>query len=189
MVDQKHRYGSNLRAYHTEWKKSRTNENFFYWLDHGEGRNFEVPTCSRERLEREQVRYLNREERQNYLVNIDKEGRLCWAKNGEKITTSIEYKDSVTGIVPNDDGTPAYARESLCSGSSSSPSSLFSRGSGSVDPAGEHYVNHDMERARGIKKIRHVSAAAILNQLLRGSVKPNSWIFVSTPLVILACFP
>jgi hypothetical protein len=30
MVDHKHRYGSNLRRYHVEWKKSETNENFFY---------------------------------------------------------------------------------------------------------------------------------------------------------------
>ncbi|GME22376.1 iq calmodulin-binding motif protein [Neofusicoccum parvum] len=178
MVDQKHRYGSNLRAYHAEWKKSGTHENFFYWLDHGEGRNFEMPTCSRERLEREQVRYLNREERQNYLVKIDKEGRLCWAKNGERITTSTQYKDSVNGIVPNDDGTPAYSRDSTSSSSSSSASSIFS--SGSVDdPEAEHYVNHDMQKAKGIKKIKHVSAAAVLNHLLRRSVKPNSWIFVA----------
>lgn len=30
MVDHRHRYGSNLRRYHVEWKKSGTNENFFY---------------------------------------------------------------------------------------------------------------------------------------------------------------
>ncbi|KAF4309684.1 hypothetical protein GTA08_BOTSDO02616 [Botryosphaeria dothidea] len=178
MVDQKHRYGSNLRAYHTEWKKSGTHENFFYWLDYGEGKNLEVPTCSRERLEKEQVRYLSREERQNYIVKIDKEGRLCWAKNGERITTSTEYKDSVNGIVPNDDGTPAYSRASSSSSSSSSASSILSTGSAN-DPEGEHYVNHDLENAKGVKKIKHVSAAAVLNHLLRRSVKPNSWIFVA----------
>lgn len=187
MVDQKHRYGSNLRAYHTEWKKSGTHENFFYWLDYGEGKNLEVPTCSRERLEKEQVRYLSREERQNYLVKIDKEGRLCWAKNGERITTSTEYKDSVNGIVPNDDGTPAYSRASSSSSSSSSASSIFSTGSAN-DPEGEHYVNHDLEKAKGVKKIKHVSAAAVLNHLLRRSVKPNSWIFVSQ-LPIASCLP
>lgn len=30
-VDLKHRYGSNLRTYHAEWKKSNSPENFFYW--------------------------------------------------------------------------------------------------------------------------------------------------------------
>ena len=44
MVDLKHRYGSNLRAYHAEWKKADTHENFFYWLDQGEGRSVEIPT-------------------------------------------------------------------------------------------------------------------------------------------------
>lgn len=30
-VDLKHRYGSNLRTYHAEWKNSNSPENFFYW--------------------------------------------------------------------------------------------------------------------------------------------------------------
>lgn len=127
---------------------------------------------------------MNREERQNYLVKIDKEGRLCWAKNGERITTSTQFKDSVNGIVPNDDGTPAYNRSSASSNSSSSSaSSVLS--SGSVDPEAEHYVNHDLEQAKGMKKIKHVSAAAVLNHLLRRSVKPNSWIFVSRTSAVI----
>lgn len=190
MVDQKHRYGSNLRAYHEQWKKASTHENFFYWLDKGEGRTFEHPTVSRERLEKEQVRYLSREERLNYMVRIDDEGRLCWAKNGERINTTTEYKDSVNGIVPVNDDTPAYgpngqllhdgqsknfrhSRSSSISSSSSNSSAEHS------DVEGEHYVNEDLDKAKGISKIKHVSAATILNHLLRSSVKPNSWIFVS----------
>ncbi|KAF3001325.1 hypothetical protein E8E13_005533 [Curvularia kusanoi] len=170
MVDQKHRYGSNLRAYHEEWKKAETHENFFYWLDKGEGRNFEHPTVSRERLEKEQVRYLSREERLNYLVKIDKEGRLCWAKNGERINTTTEYKDSVNGIVPVDDETPAYGPHGQL---------LHDGQREHSDVEGEHYVNEDLDRAKGLSKIKHVSAATILNHLLRSSVKPNSWIFVA----------
>ena len=89
MVDPKHRYGSNLRAYHDHWKNADTHENFFFWLDSGEGRRYEHPTVSRERLEAEQVRYLSREERMKYLVTVDSEGRLCWAKNGERINTNM----------------------------------------------------------------------------------------------------
>jgi hypothetical protein len=192
MVDQKHRYGSNLRAYHAEWKKAETHENFFYWLDKGEGKNFEHPTVSRERLEREQVRYLSREERLSYLVTIDNEGRLCWAKNGERINTTTAYKDSVNGIVPVDDDTPAFGPNGkvLFDGQSkvfkqrsgSGSVSSFSSSSSSLehsDVEGEHYVNEDLKSAKGISKIKHVSAATILNHLLRSSVKPNSWIFVS----------
>jgi hypothetical protein len=47
------------------------------------------------------------------------------------------------------------------------------------DHEGQHYVNHDMRNAKGIKKLKHVSAAMILNHLLQKSVKPNSWIFVA----------
>jgi hypothetical protein len=193
MVDQKHRYGSNLRAYHEQWKKAETHENFFYWLDYGEGKNFEHSTVSRERLEKEQVRYLSREERLSYLVTIDKEGRLCWAKNGERINTTPEYKDSVNGIVPVDDDTPAFGpngkilfdgqskvfnRGSRCSSLSSSSSDSSLEHS---DVEGEHYVNEDLDKAKGLSKLKHVSAATVLNHLLRSSVKPNSWIFVSHP--------
>ena len=81
MVDLKHRYGSNLRKYHAEWKARPTHENFFYWLDHGEGREVEVEKCSRERLEAMQVRYLGREERRFYEVVVDKDGKLVWRKD------------------------------------------------------------------------------------------------------------
>ncbi|KAI1605551.1 hypothetical protein PtrCC142_002263 [Pyrenophora tritici-repentis] len=189
MVDQKHRYGSNLRAYHEQWKKSDTHENFFHWLDNGEGRNYEHPTVSRSRLDTERVRYLSREERLNYLVTIDHEGRLCWAKNGNRINTTLEYKDSINSIVPVDDDTPAYGpKAKLHSGQSktfrrSSMISLSSSSSISESDAeaeeAEHYVNEDLDKAKGISKLKHVSAATILNHLLRSSVKPNSWIFVA----------
>ncbi|CAK7269130.1 hypothetical protein SEPCBS119000_003411 [Sporothrix epigloea] len=108
MIDVKHRYGANLRVYHEEWKRCDTSENFFYWLDYGEGRLLDTTACPRERLDREQVRYLSREERQYYQVKIDSKGRLCWAKNGALIDTTVEYKDSIHGIVPVDDPTPAF---------------------------------------------------------------------------------
>ena len=188
MVDQKHRYGSNLRAYHDEWRRSETTENFFYWIDYGEGKNFEHPTVSRERLEKEQVRYLSREERMQYLVEIDGEGRLCWAKNGERISTCPRFKDSVNGIVPSDDVTsPTFGPFGKLQGGEGRRSSVSSSGSSSTNASeqsgaeGEHYVNEDLQRAKGIAKIKYVSAATILNHLLRGSVKPNSWIFVSAP--------
>jgi hypothetical protein len=185
MVDQKHRYGSNLRAYHEQWKKADTHENFFYWLDRGEGKNYEHPTVSRQRLDSERVRYLSREERLNYLVTIDEQGRLCWAKNGERINTTPEFKDSVNGVVPVDDDTPAYGpKAKLHSGQSqmirrSSLISVSSSSSSASDAEAEHYVNEDLDKAKGISKIKHVSAATILNHLLRSSVKPNTWIFVS----------
>ncbi|KAK4947268.1 hypothetical protein LTR28_007653, partial [Elasticomyces elasticus] len=88
--------------------QAETDENFFYWLDYGEGKEVSLPDRPRKRLDEEQVRYLSREERQEYLVKIDNEGRLCWAKNGIRITTSPEWKDSMHGIVPTSDKTPSW---------------------------------------------------------------------------------
>ncbi|TVY59077.1 IQ domain-containing protein IQM6 [Lachnellula cervina] len=181
MVDLKHRYGSNLRTYHEEWKKSDTKENFFYWLDYGEGRFIDCSGCPRERLDREQVRYLSKEERMDYLVKIDKEGRLCWSKNGARIDTTEQYKDSIHGIVPVDDDTPAFtpAAAEASHGDSHSSSSSSSNGSENESVRADKYATPQFDKAKGVKKVKHVSAATIFNKLLRGSVKKNTWIFVA----------
>ena len=189
MVDLKHRYGSNLRTYHGEWKKSDTKENFFYWLDYGEGRYIDCQGCPRERLDREQVRYLSKEERLDYLVRIDKEGRLCWAKNGVRIDTTEKFKDSIHGIVPDTDETPAYAPPAAEAATGLQDDGTSSEGSSNSD-SGHHeedaetaradkYATPEFDKSRGMKKIRHVSASTIFNKLLRGSVKKNTWIFVA----------
>ncbi|PQE22590.1 IQ calmodulin-binding motif protein [Rutstroemia sp. NJR-2017a BVV2] len=141
VVDLKHRYGSNLRTYHEEWKKRDTHENFFYWLDYGEGRFIDCQGCPRERLDRERVRYLSKEERLDYLVKIDSDGRLCWAKNGARIDTTSEYRDSIHGIVPVDDPSPPYApldNEAAKSSSSLSSSSSSSSSESASTPTSPH---------------------------------------------------
>ena len=202
MVDQKHRYGSSLRAYHAEWRKSDTHENFFYWLDHGEGKDVEISTCSRDRLEREQVRYLSREERMQYLVAVDKQGKLCWHKNGQRIDTTEDYRDSVQGIVPLGDSTKKYREDEIKEleraskqrqredpnrpdpSDSDSPdtSSVSSKGTGSSisDEESKRYPDPpDFQKARGPSKIKTVSPHLILNRLMRTTVKKNTWIFVA----------
>ncbi|KAG6039641.1 hypothetical protein E4U41_002390 [Claviceps citrina] len=193
MVDSKHRYGSNLRMYHEEWKKSNTTENFFYWLDYGEGKDLELDTCPRDRLAREQVRYLSREERQYYLVRVDAEGRLCWVKNGVRIDTTEQFRDSIHGIVPIDDPTPAFSpgeaaqhvhpidnndnKNNNNRHSSESDSSVESKRE--ADRAAK-YADSSFHGSKGVvKKVRHISASTIFNQLLRKSVKKNTWIFVA----------
>ena len=190
MVDLKHRYGSNLRMYHSEWKKADTKENFFYWLDSGEGKNIELDACPRERLERERVRYLSREERQYYLVKIDDEGRLRWAKNDARIDTTEKYKDSIHGIVPIEDSTPAYNPElqpRLPSPGGRSRSGSFSSSFSSIrskrdaDKAAKYAASSspDEPEHSGMKKVTHISASTVWNKLLRRSVKDGTWIFVA----------
>jgi hypothetical protein len=188
MVDLKHRYGSNLRTYHEEWKKTDTNDNFFYWLDYGDGRFLDIEACPRERLDREQVRYLSQEERQYYLVKVDQEGRLCWAKNGVRIDTTEKWKDSIHGIVPADDTTtPIF--QPLCHEDGREPRTSTSSGGGNhEEDASESeleaaraakYATPGLDEAKGVKKIRHISATTVFNKLLRKSVRKNTWIFVA----------
>lgn len=185
MVDLKHRYGSNLRTYHEEWKKADTKENFFYWLDYGEGRLLDIDSCPRERLDREQVRYLSRAERQYYLVQVDSQGRLCWTKNGARIDTTEQYKDSIHGIVPADDPTPSFkpvlpANATDKSSQSHSESHSDSESESELEAArAAKYTTPGLADAKGVQKVRHVSAATIFNKLLRKTVRKNTWIFVA----------
>jgi hypothetical protein len=180
MVDLKHRYGSNLRTYHEQWKKEDTTENFFYWLDHGEGRYIDCQGCPRERLDREQVRYLSRGERLNYLVTVDHEGRLCWAKNGARIDTTEKYKDSIHGIVPESDPAPAFTPVVPEDDTATNNLSDDTDSESSSHEEDDHEDHEDCpDKKRDVKKIKHVSAATILDKLLRGSVKGNTWIFVA----------
>jgi hypothetical protein len=192
MVDLKHRYGSSLRSYHAVWREADTQQNFFYWLDHGDGRDVELPGISRERLEREQVRYLSRDERQYYLVKVDGEGRLCWAKNGERIDTTTEFRDSVRGIVRVGDPTPSFTlgrsedgggvdttTTTTDSRSSSSGSGTLSPGSEDEEDAAARYPAPDLDRVHGLRKLNHLSVPSIVNRLMRRTVRKNTWIFVA----------
>lgn len=183
IVDQKHRYGTNLRMYHEEWRKADTNENFFYWLDYGEGRYISLDTCPRERLERDQVRYLSREERQYYLATVDDQGRLCWAKNGEPIDTSEKYRDSIYGIVPVDDPAPPYRPMTehpnpYADSASGMPSNASYLDSNHEQHRADSHVNPEPDQ-RDIKKVKQFSATTTLNKLLRKTVRDGTWIFVA----------
>ncbi|KAH6609420.1 hypothetical protein Trco_002766 [Trichoderma cornu-damae] len=185
IVDQKHRYGTNLRMYHEEWRKADTNENFFYWLDYGEGRHMSLDTCPRERLERDQVRYLSREERRYYLATVDDQGRLCWAKNGQPIDTSEKYRDSIYGIVPVDDPAPPYRPTTEHPDPYADPADRLTSGA-STSYADSSHGRHRADRRidsvpdqRDVKKVKQFSATTTLNKLLRKAVKDGTWIFVA----------
>lgn len=189
MVDHKHRYGSNLRRYHKEWKQSDTHENFFYWLDYGEGKDIDLPDRPRKRLDTELVRYLSREERQKYLIHIDNTGRFVFSKNGVPVTTAPEFKDSIDGIVPFDDPTPTWREVTTgvkeppphpadSDSDSASLSSLSSIGTGAQEDSSK-YTNDELHDAKGLAKLNHLSTNSLMNHLLRKTTKKNTWIFVA----------
>lgn len=207
MIDLKHRYGANLQVYHSEWRRSSTKQNFFEWLDRGDGKNLDLPMCHREKLERERIRYLSKEERKDYLVEVDDQGKLRWAKNGNLITTSVdEYQDSMAGIVErgtaestfDDEETKRRLSADLGFSSKLAAVSGYFRGriadssseseSESSDSEVERtqteqdIVHQTATKDRTPQKRFHVSPATILNHLLRASVKPGTWIYVADTL-------
>ena len=184
MVDQKHRHGSNLRKYHAQWTKQNANQSFFYWLDQGDGKDISLEECSREKLDSMQVRYLSREERSHYLVKVDAQGLLTWAKNGEPVWTKDElFRDSMAGIVPTSDLTPAY-RYNVPPETRSSDEASTSEPDEDIDPTrpdeGEQYINEEFHQAKGPAKVKYVSAAVVFNHMIRSSLKKgHKWIFVA----------
>ncbi|KAF9323643.1 hypothetical protein BG006_001275 [Podila minutissima] len=107
MSDRKHRYGSNLKPYHEHWLKEDTSENFFYWLDHGKGRNLSLESRPRARLEDQRVTYLQEHERAQYAVEVI-DGLLYYRQSGRLVhtlPTSIQANDDVdiSQILPDAD--------------------------------------------------------------------------------------
>ena len=182
MVDHKHRYGSSLRKYHNEWKKAGTTENFFYWLDHGEGKDIDLPERPRERLDYERVRYLSPEDRKQYEVEIDKQGLFRWKKDNQPVTTSVDFKDSIEGIVPSTSTKPTW-REVTTGGApepepyDSDSSSISGLSTGSAEDSAK-YTNTELHDAKGLAKLNHLSVDAVMNHMLRKTTKKNTWIFV-----------
>ncbi|KAJ5753325.1 uncharacterized protein N7511_007478 [Penicillium nucicola] len=191
MVDLKHRHGSNLRAYHTYWQNSPSTQNFFYWLDHGEGKQLELEQCPRERLEKQQVRYLTREQRMNYLVRVDEAGLFRWAKNNELVwTNNTRFKDSLEGIVSMEHDAPQFlgnetATDSESTSNSSSPSDSMSSSPKSLGSVLSNEENHivtkeEYKAAKVIKKVIHSNPTTAFKRMLGQSTeKENMWIFVA----------
>jgi hypothetical protein len=104
------------------------------------------------------------------------------------------FKDSINGIVPSSDPTPAFqyniAPEQSSvddSWSSSETSETDSESDSDQDEQrlttapdeGEQYINEDFHRARGPAKLKYVSAGVVFNHMIRQSLKKgHKWIFV-----------
>lgn len=86
-LDEQHRYGFHLRAFHKAWKddmatkpqtetkdmkrpRSVSESSFFYWLDHGHGRSLDLPECSQSELRSTNVEYCNAEQRKRYELTF-----------------------------------------------------------------------------------------------------------------------
>ncbi|GJJ69197.1 hypothetical protein EMPS_01543 [Entomortierella parvispora] len=97
MSDKKHRYGSNLKPYHECWLQQGTSQNFFFWLDKGEGRNVDLEERPRDRLDEQRVQYLQDHERIHYAVHVI-DGLLFYKVSGKLVhtlPTTVQVGDQV----------------------------------------------------------------------------------------------
>lgn len=171
LVDSQHRYGLNLKWYHRRWQQEDTTDNFFKWLDRGAGKDISLDECPREQLNRERIVYLSPQQRINYLISIDEEGRLRWARNNELIdTTEGKWQDLGEGKgVVRQDSTPLIPPR--CDGFGST-SFVFRQQNKTTPYAGSR-------KGLGHAFFRHFTLKGRMDKLLRKTVGVNTWIYVS----------
>lgn len=200
MVDRKHRYGSNLKYYHKAWQDADTKDNFFQWLDQGDGKKISLDDCPRERLDSECVIYLSSEQRRNYIVDVEN-GKLIWRRNAKPVDTKRnKHKDlgKGRGIGDIDQDEQNQIREdrkrrALRRGvSESSLDSFLDRSSSSSSSSSDSSDDQDLskeQRTEAAKhyqskrsgKSRHLDALSPSNwsdMLLRKTIGNNTWIYV-----------
>ncbi|KAF4573001.1 hypothetical protein EYR36_007511 [Pleurotus pulmonarius] len=155
-----------------KWVEEDTPDNFFKWLDKGAGKGLSLKECPRSQLEAERIQYLSDEQRLNYLVEIDEEGKLRWARNHEFVDTSAgHWKEAGEGqgIVPDELPGGVVPTTRIDSGSSSVPP---------LDP--QHYAEPIAGKYRIARLFRkYFTIRGAVNRLLRKTVRRNTWIYVS----------
>lgn len=90
-TDRRHRYGAYLFDYYALWAAADTTDSFFYWLDSGDGKDVltagppppSPKNVPRELLESAEVKYCNKKERLQYVVEIH-DGKLYWVNQSSK---------------------------------------------------------------------------------------------------------
>jgi len=83
------RIGTLLKSYHSIWKEGDSRENFFFWLDLGEGRHLDLANSPRAKLDASGVRYLDPHERAQCLVTV-RRGLLTYTLSSEHVHTATE---------------------------------------------------------------------------------------------------
>ncbi|KAJ8584698.1 hypothetical protein M405DRAFT_866004 [Rhizopogon salebrosus TDB-379] len=150
-------------------------------LDRGAGKDISLDECSREQLDKERIIYLSSEQRMNYLVTIDDQGRLRWARNNVLVdTTEGKWHDlgEGMGIIPQDDPgkyppIPPRPRDSFGSASSISVGSRR-------ETEATHYTRPPKGRTRFGRAVRrHFTLKGMMDKLLRKTVRKNTWIYVT----------
>lgn len=94
VVDISHRYGSNLQPYHEYWSQCPSTQPFFFWLDHGEGKDLDLPEVSRKELDSQTLHYCSKQERLQHLVELSPDKLLCFNHNHIPVHTLNEEQEA-----------------------------------------------------------------------------------------------
>ncbi|KAF8395371.1 hypothetical protein HHK36_019317 [Tetracentron sinense] len=86
-IDPRHRYGHSLHLYGEEWRKGDAGQPFFYWLDIGDGKDFDLKECPRSMLRQQCIKYLGPQEREHYEY-IVVEGKIVHKQTGDLLNTN-----------------------------------------------------------------------------------------------------
>ncbi|PSS01989.1 IQ domain-containing protein [Actinidia chinensis var. chinensis] len=86
-IDPRHRYGHNLHQYYDIWFESESTQPFFYWLDVGNGKEVNLKSCPRIKLQHQCIKYLGPNERETYEVVV-KNGKLVYRQSGYFVETT-----------------------------------------------------------------------------------------------------
>ncbi|KAG8375687.1 hypothetical protein BUALT_Bualt10G0126300 [Buddleja alternifolia] len=90
-IDPRHRYGRNLHFYYDVWSDRKSYQPFFYWLDIGDGKEVNLPSCPRVDLQRQCIQYLGLKERESYEVIVE-EGKLMYKQSEILLNTDESSK-------------------------------------------------------------------------------------------------
>ncbi|KAA8516947.1 hypothetical protein F0562_017235 [Nyssa sinensis] len=92
-IDPRHRYGHNLQFYYAKWLHCESKQPFFYWLDIGEGKEFNLDRCPRLKLQQQCIKYLGPTERKAYEVVVE-DGKFFYEQAWKLLDTSGAPKDA-----------------------------------------------------------------------------------------------
>ncbi|XP_077209939.1 IQ domain-containing protein IQM2-like [Tasmannia lanceolata] len=92
-IDPRHRYGHNLHFYYDSWLHCESRQPFFYWLDVGEGKEFNLDQCPRAKLQQQCIKYLGPKEREAYEVIVE-DGKFLHKQGRKPLDTSEGSEDT-----------------------------------------------------------------------------------------------
>lgn len=137
--------------------------------------------------------YLSAEQRLNYLIKIDLDGKIRWARNDQYVDTAAGIWTDAgegKGIIKADDQQAFRMRPKQEGHTNAAVLSSSSKGQDSPDEemVAKHYhgpsANKDLNFFQKIWK-DSFTTHGIMDRLLRKTVKKNTWLYVAVSVLVM----